>query len=279
MSQQINLFNPVFLKQKKQFTALRMAQTLGLVLIGGVLLSAYAAYQSRELAQQAAKAGEQLTAAQQELAQTNARLVPRKKNQALEDELTRLQTEHDSLQQAMVKLQNDEFGNRVGYSAYLRAFARQIMPNLWLTGFSIDGAGRAIGIQGRTLQPELVPAYIKRLSQEPVLQGISFAVLEMQAQQKDTAKEPEGRSGPDAARKRAAPDYIDFDLRSSGVEKAAAKQPSAYGGAKTQADAPVQATKTPADASAQAAKNQIDAVMQAAKAAVTPAADSNGKVK
>jgi cell division protein FtsB len=279
MSQQINLFNPVFLKQKKQFTALRMAQALGLVLIGGVLLSAYAAYQSRELSQQAADVGAQLATAQQELAQTNARLVPRKKNQALEDELTRLQTEQDSLQQAMVKLQNDEFGNRVGYSAYLRAFARQITPNLWLTGFSIDGAGRAIGIQGRTLQPELVPAYIKRLSQEPVLQGISFAVLEMQAQQKDTSKETEGKAGPDASRKREVPDYIDFDLRSSGVEKAATKQASGYGGAKAQADAPVQSTKAPADAGAQAARNQIDAAMQAAKAVAPPAADSNGKVK
>ncbi len=44
MSQQINLFNPIFLKQKKHFSAATMAQALGLILLGCVILSAYVSY-------------------------------------------------------------------------------------------------------------------------------------------------------------------------------------------------------------------------------------------
>jgi cell division protein FtsB len=277
MSQQINLFNPIFLKQKKYFSAATIAQALGLILIGSVLLSAYSAVQSRSLSLQAVHVSEQLAATQQQLAKVNAQYAPRKKDQPLEDELNRLQAEQAALQQAMAKLQNDEFGNRKGYSNYLRAFARRILPGLWLTGFSIEGAGRAIGIQGRTLQPELVPAYIRRLGQEPIMQGISFAVLEMQVPKKDAAaKESESKGGPDAIKKIAAPDHIEFDLRSAGIEKANAQPSAAVAGTKAPSGAPSQPERSLAESAAQGAKAQIDSVMQSAKATALPATGSSG---
>ncbi len=53
MSQQINLYSPLFRKQKKLFTALAMVQALGIVVIALVALYGYARVQVTELAGQA----------------------------------------------------------------------------------------------------------------------------------------------------------------------------------------------------------------------------------
>ena len=45
MSQQINLFNPIFLKQRKYFSLLTMLQALGLIVLGSLFFYGYALYQ------------------------------------------------------------------------------------------------------------------------------------------------------------------------------------------------------------------------------------------
>ena len=217
MSQQINLFNPIFLKEKKHFSALTMAQALGVIVLCVFLMFAFSLFQSRSMNQEAVKAATQLADAQQQITKINAELGARKKNQALADEAKRVQDEQAALQQAVTRLQNDEFGGRKGYSAYLRAFARQIVDGVWLTGFSIDGSGSAIGIQGRALQPEAIPVYISRLKQEPVMQGKSFATLEIQQPQKDAERKPQDATV--EPKKDEGPQFVEFDLRAAGVEK------------------------------------------------------------
>ena len=239
MSQQINLFNPIFLKEKKYFSALAMLQALGLIMVGILLLFAYSTYQSRSLNQDAVNAAAQLASAQKQLAKMNAEYGARKKNQSLEDELKKAQQEQAALQEALARLQNEEFGNRKGHSPYLRAFSRQIIDGVWLTGFSIDGGGNAIGIQGRAIQAELIPAYINRLKQESVIQGKSFATLEIQ--QAAERKIQEGSAGVVEIKKMDAPSFIEFDLRSAGVEKTVAKPVDVAAGdigAKPRIDAP-----------------------------------------
>ena len=50
MSQQINLFNPVFLKQKKYFSVIAMGQALAMIAVGSALFYGYANYQVQQLA-------------------------------------------------------------------------------------------------------------------------------------------------------------------------------------------------------------------------------------
>ena len=209
MSQQINLFNPIFLKQKKYFSAVTMAQALGLILLGCGLLAAYASYEVSMLGKEAERTSAQLGAQQVQLNNANAAFAARRKNETLEGEVAKAEAEAKSLQQVFDILQKGEFGNTKGYAEYMRAFARQIVNGVWLTGFSIYGAGNEIGLQGRALQPAQVPAYLNRLKHEPVLQGKSFATLDMQSQSSS--------SGQDEKAPRA--EYIDFRLLSSGAMK------------------------------------------------------------
>jgi Tfp pilus assembly protein PilN len=215
MSQQINLFNPIFLKQKKLFSALALFQVFGLVLFGAVLMAIYATYQASELKKSAAIVSAQLQSAEALVARVRVEAVAPATNKALEDELAKAESEILMKQRISQILQKSDFGNTKGYSSFMVAFARQIPAGLWLTGFDIDGGGTSIGLQGRTLKPELVPVYVNQLKRESVMQGISFSNLEMQLPQiignylqnkVDAAKhasEPE------------TPLYIEFDLRSS----------------------------------------------------------------
>ena len=215
MSQQINLFNPIFLKQKKYLSAATMAQALGLILLGCIALSVYTIFQSSNLSKQAAATALQLAATQTQLTQVTATTIPREKSKALENDLQAKEAEVKSLQQVFGTLQKDEYGNRKGYSEYLRTFARQVNEGLWLTGFSLYGAGNEIGLQGRALRPELVPEFISRLKREPTMQGKSFQTLEMVV---PTVERP--KTGDSVGAKERVPaGYIEFSLQSSGIEK------------------------------------------------------------
>ncbi|HEX6828746.1 MAG TPA: PilN domain-containing protein, partial [Burkholderiales bacterium] len=67
----------------------------------------------------------------------------------------------------------------LGPAEHMRAFARQSMGGVWLTGFSLAPAGNGLALRGRALSADLVPAYLGRLNREPVLQGGQFAALEI----------------------------------------------------------------------------------------------------
>ena len=201
MSQQINLFNPIFMKQKKYFSAIAMLQALGLIIAGATVFYAYAVYQVNQLEQQSAETTSRYAHAQNRLAHYMSEYSPKKSTEQLDAELHRLQLQTVAQQNLIATLKSGAIGNTTGYSAYLRAFARQVVPGLWLTGFNIEGDGAHISLTGGALKPNLVPVYIQHLNREKVMQGKSFAALQM--------KQPvQGQGQPASAR------YVEFELQS-----------------------------------------------------------------
>lgn len=216
MSQQINLFNPRFLKQKNYFSAAALAGVLGVVLVGGIAMGLVARQRAAALEVRAADVKAQLAAREARKAAASTELAPRQRSATVQQELEQAEAEHRALLAVSAILDKGEFGNTRGYSAYFKAFARSRVNGLWLTGVQIVGAGNEIGLQGRTLQASLLPGYLSGLSREPVLKGTSFGHLEM-AQPK--AAEP-GQAVPAAApapgAAPAAPavaPYIEFSLQ------------------------------------------------------------------
>lgn len=224
MSQQINLFNPVLLRQKKYFSAITMVQALALILLGALLVALYASFRLSGLQAEAERSSARLAAAQAQQARAAAEFGVRQANPSLAAELKRTNSEVQALQQVFDILQTGEIGNTDGYSDYLTAFARQITGGLWLTGFAIHGAGNEIALQGRTLRPDLVPAYISRLTREPVMHGKSFSTLVMQQPPAETASSSTGASAGTSAAAGTLPanGYLEFQLRSAGIAPDAA---------------------------------------------------------
>lgn len=201
MSQQINLFNPVFLKQKKYFSVVTMLQAFGLIVLGSALFYGYAAYQVKQLTAQSDDTAKRYAADQERLARQVGEFSPQKISQLLEDELRSLEAKAAAQQALIETLKAGVIGNANGYSEYMRAFARQSAHGLWLTAFSITGDAAQMSLSGAALNPDMVPAYVQRLNREKVMRGKTFAALQM-------------RQSEVSADKPAARRYIEFTLHS-----------------------------------------------------------------
>lgn len=204
MSQQINLYNPILLQQKKIFSAATMAQSLAILLLGLLAFYGYARYQVAHLQTVSMQSEKRLESAQARVGRLTQQFNPRLKSAALESRIKQTQAELGTLAQAQQALQQSGLSESKGFSPYFKALARQIVEGLWLTRFSV--AGDEMRISGRALKPELVPAYIRRLSTEPIMQGRRFSTLEMR--QPEATPTAEGKPS-------QTPPYIEFTLKSA----------------------------------------------------------------
>ena len=209
MSQQINLFNPVFLQQKKIFSSRTMAGALLLLFVGVAAIYLYGNMRLRDLQRQADAGAAQLTQKEARLASVRAEFVPRQKSAEVQAELAEVERQLAALREVSSVLARGELGNTQGYAEYFRAFARQHVDGLWLTGVSILGAGIDIGVRGRALDPQRVPGYLNRLTLEPVMRGKAFGSLQI------SQGGAGGATAPATAAPSAPPPYVEFSLQST----------------------------------------------------------------
>ena len=206
MSQQINLFSPVFLKRRKiRYSAATILRVLGLIVAGAALVYGYLVYQTNVLTKQAAETEKILASEQARLTKFTSEYAPQQASAQLEKDIKKAEAQLKARQEMVETLKRGgAIGSTEGYSEYMRAFARQSVSGLWLTGFDIIGTGSEMAIIGRTMSPELVPVYVQRLSREPVMKGRQFASLRISLpQQAKSVTKPSGDLR-----------YLDFSLQS-----------------------------------------------------------------
>jgi len=208
MSQQINLYNPLFLRQEKHFSARTMVQALGVIALGLAALYAYALIQSRAGERTAQQYREQVAAQRDQLVKLGAQLSTQGQSKMLQAEIARLDAEIRSSQATLDALGTGELGNTAGFSDFLAAFGRQALPGVWLTGISIAESGSNLVVQGRALRPELVPAYLRALNKEPMMRGRRVTEMKLAAK---TA--PPAAGGAAAKARSAEPErFVEFSL-------------------------------------------------------------------
>ena len=198
MSQQLNLYNPLFLRQKKYFSSRTMLRALAVLLIAFILVNAIQRIQLAGLEKQQEEAGAQLEQTRQQLVKF-AQDAKRPPSKVLEDLETRLQMQTRAQEVLLDGLKSGELGNVQGFSQYFIALARQTMSGVWLTGFSATGEGPQM-IRGRMLRPEMLPNYLRMLNKEDALRGQGFAQLQL-----TTREEKEDQNAPGSS-------YVEFTL-------------------------------------------------------------------
>lgn len=179
MSRNVNLLNPALRPARAWLSGSRMMLlwllSLGLVVAASAWVAVRrdaALAEQRSLAQREEQATAEVKRISEELAtrKGSPELIA-----ALEQRRALLRTRTEVLEM----LQGGALGDTTGHARYLRAFARQHREGLWLTGLTVTGAGDDIVLRGRTLEPEMVPAYLKRLGGEVSLRGHPFNRLQM----------------------------------------------------------------------------------------------------
>jgi len=214
VSQNINLFNPVFRKEPQVATFNALVGCVALALFG--LIGAFFFLQQvvKGLAEELRSAESLLKVQKGYAEKLQGEAAGRKVSVALEDETARLEAELKQARESMDALKSGVLGTQEGFAEYLRAFSRQSLNGLWLTGLVIGGGGQ-VEIRGRVVSPDLVPAYIQRLNREKALAGRSFARLEVAQPKAEPEKGKDKDKAQDGKMMAAPPRYLDFSLATS----------------------------------------------------------------
>ena len=177
MHQQINLFQPVFRKQQKVFSAVTLSQIIGAVAVLLLLLLGHARWTLANMDETANDLQQQYDHLQQQIGALGKALrTP--DTDALDTEIEQLQAHIDERNALLTRFDDLAIKNQSGFHTLFHALAEQHINGLWLEGVSADGDTH-IEIRGSTLNARLVPRYLQRLGNQPGLSGAPFETVQL----------------------------------------------------------------------------------------------------
>jgi len=210
----IDLFDPALQRTRDVWTFRNLGLGLAAALALCALPAGWAQWQQAEAARQLREIEPQLQAARDEVKQLGAKVAGYKPDAALQRELETTEQRLQANAEVLAFLRKSQAPQYGEPGDWLRGLARRIPDGLWLTGFSFNAESGALELRGRTLDPRLIPEYVRRLKDEPAFQGRTFAALDI----------VDAEAGPDAAARRANTPatqpqgprrYFEFGLTSS----------------------------------------------------------------
>lgn len=179
MLQQINLYRPE--KKKKEFD-LRFEQLISvfqIYLLGLGLLTAYDSYIYYSDKQQA----EALTKLHSERAkqlEAIAKKVPKEQTrQQIINKIEQYQKEIQGKERIYSMLAMTQKSRISGYASYLESLAKLTVQGLWITEFVFKNNGQYMLLEGKAVEPNLVPELISSLSASKDFSGKTFEVFKL----------------------------------------------------------------------------------------------------
>lgn len=181
MSQQINLYQPIFRKQQKVFSTLAILQIAGLVVVGFGAIYGVGQYHLARLNAQIADLERQRDAASARLTQFTGQQQqqPARRSALLEDQLRQAQRELDHKLPLVEAMEQRHRGNTTGFSRHFAGLGRQRVNGVWLTRIVVTDGGQ-VDLDGHAEQAQLVPQYLQRLSREQAFRGTEFHSLRIE---------------------------------------------------------------------------------------------------
>lgn len=211
MAQQINLFDPA-LQRKRDWFALSNVVLGGSVLALLVLGAGFLARSGLPALQAKATTSEaQLKAMREHVLTLGQRVAERKADPRIEQDLAVARHLADARGVVLQTLRERLEADVPPYADYLRGLARQSMTGLWITGFAWDATNDSLEIRGRTVDPSLLPEYIRRLNREPAFRGHAFAALKLAEGKPEPVAGTTAPAGAPAESARKAP-FHEFTL-------------------------------------------------------------------
>lgn len=177
--QQVNLYQPIFKRQRQVFSAMTMLQSVAVVVVALVTVYLYSLYQVTQLEANALE----LEGRERAFSAQLSRLDPASgdgRRAEIEVELDRLNATLLAQQRLIDVLREQPLGMSSGFSAKLAALGRRHRTGLWLTELRINGVSGAIELTGESTDPEFIPAYLSRLGEEEALVGQRFDSFEIE---------------------------------------------------------------------------------------------------
>lgn len=179
MSQQINLYQPIFRKEEIVFSAQTIAWlSLGLVvllvlwsvLVGQRISSLEAELQRQQQAEQRAV---------EQVAELQSNMPPDEPDASLQAEVERLDERREGLRESLAALDRRMPAAEIDLLGRLDALAAGIPDGLWLTRLLMADQGETLTVEGNALEARLVPAWLDALSRVERFSGMGFRQIRL----------------------------------------------------------------------------------------------------
>lgn len=266
MTQNINLYQGSTREALNPLDPRAAVGYVGSALLVLVLTTVYVRHQATSVEPLAAASDTRLSEAHAEVDAATKRAATFVPDPQLQRLNAQRQHELAKRRQALTLLSGKD-GSSIpeGFSGRLEGLARQAPAGLWLTAVSF--APDDILIVGRSLDPELVPSFVRHLSSEAALQGDRLASLEIKRDGTDVATPLATAANASAQAVQAAPpgasasspavaNYVDFTVRGA-AGSVLARAPARPGSGAGTAAAGVAVAATSATAAASSASAPV----------------------
>jgi hypothetical protein len=182
--QQINLYQPIFRKERKIFSSQTVIQVTVIFMIALLLIYSYSLWQTRLLNQQVTVLQHQEQEGTSRLTKLENSLPKSTADPSLVAALEKAEAERDLKQQALQVVSERSLGSTTGFDLQLESLARQDMHGLWLTEIHFLDGGEQFTLYGDTREGRLVPAYLARLAGETPFKDMQFRTLAIEQPKK-----------------------------------------------------------------------------------------------
>jgi Tfp pilus assembly protein PilN len=178
--QQVNLYSEILKQQQQKSGNKLVIAAMALVAMVFVMFSGYLFWDINTTEAKLQQAQLQLN---QEQGRVNLLLAKRPRqepNKELIADVEQWQGNVNEAAQALEMLVGKEAILLKGFSSYLKAFAIESNPEVWLTAIHIDGQKQEVKLEGSTFDPQEIPKTLQQLQNKPGLIGLTFAKLVME---------------------------------------------------------------------------------------------------
>lgn len=186
MYQQINLYQPVFRRQHKVFSALTLLQIFVAMTVLLLALYGHARWTLAGLQRTSASMGEQY----KQLAVRLGTLEGVGENAAvmsLDIEVDHLQNTITARKRLLEQFDQLVIEERPGFGDVFEALARHSLPGLWLTGISLLEGGHT-ELRGTAVNARLVPRYLQLLPEQDHLNLLNPGAVSLERRDTDGTK-------------------------------------------------------------------------------------------
>jgi hypothetical protein len=187
MNQQINLFQPIFRKERKVLSSAAFVQICGIMIAALAALYGYGSWSNSGLTIEIRGLKKQHDERITMLERISRRAANSSSGDEVAQQIQRLEAELAAERYIASLLGKDKLDKALGFSEYLEIFSRRVVQGMWISKFSIFDGGEHMLIKGGALSAELVPLFLQGLSEEPSLAGLEFTVLQMAREESNRA--------------------------------------------------------------------------------------------
>jgi Tfp pilus assembly protein PilN len=179
MSQQINLYD-ASLRARRDYAAATVVLLGGAIVAFGLLIAwIYFYIEIRALSAEAVRVEVLYQEKQDQLRLLQEELSGRQRDKRVETKMAARQYELEARESVLAALGSGQLDAKAVFSSILQALGRQRVEGVWLTHIDLDAGGRSMTLAGKTLDPDILAAYLRRLNGEPALRGTRFSVLDL----------------------------------------------------------------------------------------------------